>query len=192
MNRRFRAPWSAALIALLAASSAAAAPRADSAHADAAKAKLAVLRARIAELTGRMGSQLAQRDSLSARVRETELVIAAKRQRVEELHAAQLAAERHRSELRAEEGRNLAALQAERASLASQARAAYMIGRQEELKLLLNQSNPASLGRTLDLLRLLRRTAQPKNKIHSERRRAPAAAGRADRAANAGIAEACR
>lgn len=149
MNQRFRALWSAALIAVLAASSAAAAPPEDSAHADAAKAKLAALRARIAELTGRMGSQLAQRDTLSARVRETELVIAAKRQRVEELHAAQLAAERRRSELRAEEGRNLTALQAERASLASQARAAYMIGRQEELKLLLNQSNPASLGRTL-------------------------------------------
>ena len=149
MNQRFRALGSAALIAVLAASSAAAAPTADSAHAEAAKAKLAVLRARIAELTGRMGSQLAQRDSLSARVRETELGIAAKRQRVEELRAAQLAAERRRSELRAEEGRNFTALQAERASLASQARAAYMIGRQEELKLLLNQSSPASLGRTL-------------------------------------------
>jgi murein hydrolase activator len=150
MNQRFRALWSAALIAVLCASSPTALTEpADSAHADAAKAKLAALRARIAELTGRMGSQLAQRDSLSARVRETELVIAAKRQRVEELHAAQLAAERHRSELRAEEGRNLNALQSERASLASQARAAYMIGRQEELKLLLNQSNPASLGRTL-------------------------------------------
>ena len=149
MNQRFTALCSAALIAVLCASSPAALEAADSAHADAAKAKLAALRARIAELTGRMGSQLAQRDSLSARVRETELAIAAKRQRVEELHAAQLAAERHRSELRAEEGRNLNALQTERASLASQARAAYMIGRQEELKLLLNQSNPASLGRTL-------------------------------------------
>jgi murein hydrolase activator len=137
------------MIAVLSASSPAAAPPADSAHADAAKAKLAALRARISELTGRMASQLAQRDSLSARVRETELGLAAKRQRVEELRAAELAAERHRSELRAEEGRNLSALQAERASLASQARAAYMIGRQEELKLLLNQSNPASLGRTL-------------------------------------------
>ena len=149
MNQRFRALWSAALIAVLCAGSPAAAPTADPAHADAAQAKLAALRARIIELTTRMGSQLAQRDSLSARVRETELVIAAKRQRVEELHTAQLAAERHRADLRAEEGRNLSALQAERASLASQARAAYMIGRQEELKLLLNQSNPASLGRTL-------------------------------------------
>jgi septal ring factor EnvC (AmiA/AmiB activator) len=149
MNQRLKALCSAALIAVLAASSPAAAPPADSTHADAAKAKLAALRARIAELTGRMGSQLAQRDSLSARVRETELVIAAKRQRVEELHAGQLAAERHCADLRAEEGRDLNALQAQRASLASQARAAYMIGRQEELKLLLNQSNPASLGRTL-------------------------------------------
>ena len=147
MNQRFRALWSVALIAVLCVGSPVALTEpADSAQ---AKAKLAALRARIAELTGRMGSQLAQRDSLSARVRETELVIAAKRQRVEELHAAQLAAERHRSDLRAEQDRNLNALQAERATLASQARAAYMIGRQEELKLLLNQSNPASLGRTL-------------------------------------------
>ncbi|MDP9010655.1 MAG: peptidoglycan DD-metalloendopeptidase family protein [Pseudomonadota bacterium] len=114
-----------------------------------AKAKLAAVRARIAELTNRMGSQLAQRDSLSARVRETELVIAAKRQRVEELHAAEARSERRRSELRADQTRNQSALQSERESLATQARAAYMIGRQEELKLLLNQSNPASLGRTL-------------------------------------------
>jgi septal ring factor EnvC (AmiA/AmiB activator) len=141
---------SALLAFMLCASGAGAvAEPADSAHADAAKAKLAAVRARIAELTNRMGSQLAQRDSLSARVRETELVIAAKRQRVEELRAAEALAERRRAELRSEQARNQSALQSEQASLASQARAAYMIGRQEELKLLLNQSSPASLGRTL-------------------------------------------
>ena len=48
-----------------------------------ASAKLAVVRAKIAELTRRIGTQLAQRDSLNARVRETELDIAAKRQRVD-------------------------------------------------------------------------------------------------------------
>jgi septal ring factor EnvC (AmiA/AmiB activator) len=147
MNQHRRTFWSAALLALVcAAAPAAVTEPADSAQ---AKAKLAAVRARIAELTGRMGSQLAQRDSLSARVRETELAIAAKRQRVEDLRAAQTGVERRRAELRVEEGRNLTALQTERASLASQARAAYMIGRQEELKLVLNQSNPASLGRTL-------------------------------------------
>jgi septal ring factor EnvC (AmiA/AmiB activator) len=114
-----------------------------------AKAKLAAVRARIAELTNRIGSQLKQRDALSARVRESELDIAEKRQKVDELHAAQAAAERRRTDLRMEQTRNQNALQAERASLAAQVRAAYMIGRQQELKLLLNQNNPASLGRTL-------------------------------------------
>ncbi len=147
MNRGLRATGCAALLAIMCASGAAApAEPQDSAQ---AQAKLAAVRARIAELTGRMGAQLKQRDSLSAHVRETELIIAGKRQRVEALHVAQSAAEKRRAELRAEEARNLSALQAERDSLAAQARAAYMIGRQEELKLLLNQSSPATLGRTL-------------------------------------------
>jgi septal ring factor EnvC (AmiA/AmiB activator) len=151
MNRRHQWLCASALLAftLCASGQGAVTEPADSANADAAKAKLAAVRARITELTNRMGSQLAQRDSLSARVRETELVIAAKRQRVDELHASEAVAERRRSELRAEQTRNQNALQSERTSLASQALAAYMIGRQEELKLLLNQSNPASLGRTL-------------------------------------------
>jgi septal ring factor EnvC (AmiA/AmiB activator) len=114
-----------------------------------AKAKLGAVRARIAALTNRLGDELKQRDALSARLRAAELVITAKRRRLDELRAAQVAAERRRSELRALEERTQHALQAERDSLAAQVRAAYMIGRQEQLKLLLNQSDPASLGRTL-------------------------------------------
>ena len=114
-----------------------------------AKAKLSMVRARIAALTNRLGDELKQRDSLSARLRAAELLITAKRRRLDELRAAQVAAERRRSELRAQQGRDQNALQAERDSLAAQVRAAYMIGRQEQLKLLLNQSNPAGLGRTL-------------------------------------------
>jgi murein hydrolase activator len=136
-----------ASIGLYCASTWAAAPEpADSAQ---AKAKLAAVRARIAALTNRLGGELKQRDASSARLRETELVITAKRQRLEALRVAQGAAERRRSELRGEQLRDENALQAERAALAAQVRAAYMIGRQEQLKLLLNQSNPASLGRTL-------------------------------------------
>ncbi len=147
-NKCLQRLWIAALLAatLFAGGSGAAGEAADSAQ---AKAKLAAVRARIAELASRMGSHLAQRDTLSARVRETELIIAAKRRRVEELHAAQLAAERHRAELRADQTRNQNVLQSERISLANQARLAYMIGRQEQLKLLLNQSDPATLSRTL-------------------------------------------
>jgi septal ring factor EnvC (AmiA/AmiB activator) len=114
-----------------------------------AKAKLAAVRARIATLTRRLGDELEERDASSARLREAELVITAKRQRLDALRAAEIAAERRRSELRDEQGRDQQVLQAERAVLSAQVRAAYMIGRQEQLKLLLNQSNPASLGRTL-------------------------------------------
>jgi murein hydrolase activator len=141
---------SVAVAALLCASGpAAAAEPQDAAHADAAKARLAAVRARIAELTNRIGADLKQRDAVGARVREVELVIAAKRQRLDELHAAELAAERRRAELRAEQTRAQNTLQAERSSLAAQLREAYMIGRQDELKLLLNQNDPAGLGRTL-------------------------------------------
>ena len=114
-----------------------------------AKAKLAAVRARIADLTSRLGDELKKRDALSARLREAELVITAKRQRLDTVRAAEAAAERRRSELRALQGRAQNSLQAERAALGQQVRAAYMIGRQEQLKLLLNQSNPSSLGRTL-------------------------------------------
>ena len=114
-----------------------------------ARAKLAAVRERIADLTSRVGAELKQRDALNARLREADLEITAKRRRVEQLRADQAAVERHRDELRAEQARGEAALQSERAALAAQVRAAYMIGRQEQLKLLLNQSDPAMLGRTL-------------------------------------------
>jgi murein hydrolase activator len=114
-----------------------------------AQAKLAAVRARIAVLTNRLGEELKQRDELSARLREAELAITAKRRRLDELHAAEADAQRHAGELRAEQQLVQNGLHAQRAALAAEVRAAYMIGRQEELKLLLNQSSPAGLGRTL-------------------------------------------
>ena len=148
MNRRLRYPCMVAVCtALVCAGSWAAAPESsDSAQ---AKAKLAAVRARIAALTGRLSDELKRRDALGARLRETELVITAKRRRLDTLHTEQAAVERHRADLRAEQGRDQNALQVERAALGKQVLAAYMIGRQEQLKLLLNQSNPASFGRTL-------------------------------------------
>jgi septal ring factor EnvC (AmiA/AmiB activator) len=132
--------------ACLANESGAAANPADSAQ---AQAKLAAVRAQIAELTAHLGDQLKQRDALSARLREAELAITAKRQRLEALRVAQAVAERRRASLLAEQTRDQNALQGERAALAAEVRAAYMIGNQEQLKLLLNQSDPAGLGRTL-------------------------------------------
>jgi murein hydrolase activator len=124
----------------------AAAQSADSAQ---AKAKLAAVRSRISELTQRLGEQLKERDALSARLRDAELEITEKRRRLEDLRISEAAAERRRGQLRAEQARGQDDLAAERETLAAQMRAAYMIGREEQLKLLLNQSDPAALGRTL-------------------------------------------
>jgi len=114
-----------------------------------AKAKLAAVRARIAALTSHLGEELRQRDALSARLRTAELAVTDGRRRLDVLRAAQAAAERHRTELRNEQSRQEQELQAQRADLAAQVRTAYMMGSQDELRLLLNQSNPATLGRTL-------------------------------------------
>jgi septal ring factor EnvC (AmiA/AmiB activator) len=115
-----------------------------------AKAKLAAVRQRIADLTGRLGTELKQRDALSARLRDADLAITAQRRRLESLTAAAAAVERRRNELNAEEVRNRAALEAERASLAAQVRAQYMIGRADEMRLLLSQTNPAEAGRMVN------------------------------------------
>ncbi|HWG72417.1 MAG TPA: peptidoglycan DD-metalloendopeptidase family protein [Steroidobacteraceae bacterium] len=114
-----------------------------------AKARLAAVRARIAALTSHLGEELQQRDALSARLRTAELAVTDERVRLDALRTAQAAAERHRAELRNEQSRREQELQAQRADLAAQVRTAYMMGSQDELKLLLNQSNPATLGRTL-------------------------------------------
>jgi septal ring factor EnvC (AmiA/AmiB activator) len=123
-----------------------AAPKADAAQ---ARAKLAAVRERIADLTGRLGAELKQRDALGARLREADLGITEKRRRLENLDAAVEATERKRSELRAEQSRTREALDSERAALAAQVRTEYMLGRSDEMRLLLNQTNPAEVGRTL-------------------------------------------
>jgi septal ring factor EnvC (AmiA/AmiB activator) len=138
-----------ALLTLCVCTAAAGAP-ADSPDAAQAKAKLAAVRQRIAELTGRLGAELKQRDALSSRLRDADLAITVQRRRLESLTAAEAAVERQRNELNAEEAHNRAALEAERASLAAQVRAQYMIGRADEMRLLLSQTNPAEAGRMVN------------------------------------------
>jgi septal ring factor EnvC (AmiA/AmiB activator) len=133
-----------------AAPGAAAVPKAESPRdAAQAKAKLAAVRERIADLTGRLGSELQQRDALGARLREAELGITEKRLKLESLDAAEEALERKRNDLRAEQSRTRSALDAERAALAAEVRTGYLLGRSDEMRLLLNQTNPAEVGRTL-------------------------------------------
>jgi murein hydrolase activator len=131
----------------VAAAAAAAGTAADAPDAAEAKAQLAAVRERIAALTARLGTELKQRDALATRLRDADLGITAARRRLESLNASLLATLRQRSELAAEQARNRSALDAERTSLAAQARTQYMIGRADEMRLLLSQSNPAEAGR---------------------------------------------
>jgi len=116
-----------------------------------AKAKLAEVRGRIAALTNRLHGELQELDAHSARLREAEVGIAAARRRLEVLRTAELAADQRRRELHAVETREQTALDAERTQLATQVRTAYEIGRQERIKLLLNQGDPAAAGRMATL-----------------------------------------
>ncbi|MFI4890214.1 MAG: murein hydrolase activator EnvC family protein [Steroidobacterales bacterium] len=161
MNRRTRPFWACATLALAAASAmallcappGAAAPThaASATDSQQAKTKLAAVRARIAELARRRARELAERDALSAHLRDAELEVTAKRQALEELQATEAATAQRRAELLAERQRTQAALDGERSALAAQVRMAAMLGPQREIKLLLNQSDARRLGRMLTL-----------------------------------------
>ena len=116
-----------------------------------AKAKLAAVRARIADLARRRGKELAERDALGARLRDAELEVTAKRQSLERLQGEAAATAQRRLELLAERQRTQAALDGERSALAAQVRMAAMLGPQREIELLLNQSDARRLGRMLTL-----------------------------------------
>ena len=116
---------------------------AESADSAQAKAKLAAVRARIAELTSRIALELKQRDVVeraparggSGDCREAPRGSIRCMPRSSAPSGAARACAPSRRAIES-------ALQAERAALAAQVRAAYMIGPQEEIKLLLNQSDP--------------------------------------------------
>ncbi len=121
----------------------------DSADSVQAKARLTALRDRIAALTARLGTQLAARDALNARLREADLGITAGRLRLEGLRAAHAATSRRRAALRDEQSSIDKALTAQRRALGDEVRNAYLLGPREQLKLLLNQSDPSAVGRML-------------------------------------------
>jgi septal ring factor EnvC (AmiA/AmiB activator) len=101
----------------------------------------------IAELQQAIRAETTRRDSLAARLRDAELTVAGARQRLEQLRAQRVESTQRRSALRAQRASAEKKLAAERNELAGQLRAAYTIGRDEQLKLLLNQQDPAEFGR---------------------------------------------
>ncbi len=111
--------------------------------------RLAAVRERIAQLEQLLGETRTRKRDLEHGLRDIEKDIGALSGELRRLDARLAdgqreleASERRRAALRASLGE-------QREILAAQIRAAYAMGRQEQIKLLLNQQDPAGMGRTL-------------------------------------------
>jgi septal ring factor EnvC (AmiA/AmiB activator) len=111
--------------------------------------ELEQVREQIGRLKESMDKIATDRDRLTAELQEAEVVIAEKRTRLRELERERDYSARRKAELDAVLAEREAELDVESAELAEQVRAAYMSGSQEKIKLLLNQRDPATLGRLM-------------------------------------------
>ena len=111
--------------------------------------ELEAVRERISALEQRMAQTNADRDRVTRELEEFERAIARQRRLLENIESERRRTARRLEARAADMARREAELERESRELAAQVRAAYMSGGQERLKLILNQENPASLGRLL-------------------------------------------
>ena len=107
------------------------------------------LRSRIETLRHGLEGAQQQQGDLRTRLADAEQAIAALDARLKEYDAQLQTHTRRLNELEAEKRRLQDELDAQSAALGRQLRAAYILGRQDDLKILLNQEDPARLGRQL-------------------------------------------
>lgn len=117
--------------------------------------ELEEVRERISDLKKSMDRAARDRDRLTGELQNAEVAIAEKRTRLDALERERALAEKRRTGLEAAISDNENKLAAEAGTLADQLRAAYMSGNQERLRLLLNQKDPATLGRQMAYYRYL-------------------------------------
>lgn len=112
-----------------------------------ARAQLQTLREQIARITRQVSRGQAERDRLSRELRATEKSFGQAQAALDDLRQQRESGAARRAQLEAQRHRREADLASNRGALAAQLRAAYLIGREEPLKLLLNQGDPAQAGR---------------------------------------------
>ncbi len=113
------------------------------------------VRERISELKQSMDASAAERDRLTADLQDTEVAISERRLRLNEIEREQRYTTNKKQQLDADLAEREAHLNEESVALAAQVRAAYMSGSQEKIRLLLNQRDPATLGRLMAYYRYL-------------------------------------
>jgi septal ring factor EnvC (AmiA/AmiB activator) len=107
------------------------------------------VRERIEDLQRSIRRDTDRRDAVSAQLRDAEEKVRVARGRLGDVRERLAASDARLSGLTAERERAERTLREERRTLASQLRSAYMSGREEQLKLLLSQEDPAAFGRML-------------------------------------------
>ncbi len=112
-----------------------------------ARAQLQALRDQIARITRQVSRGQAERDRLTRQLRDTENSVGKAQAALEDLRQQRQSGASQRTQLAAQKQRLETDLAASRSVLARQLRAAYLTGREEPLKLLLNQGDPAQAGR---------------------------------------------
>jgi septal ring factor EnvC (AmiA/AmiB activator) len=117
--------------------------------------ELEEVRDRISDLKKSMDRSARDRDRLTDDLQEAEVAIAEKRLRLKDIERERDYSAKRLQELGATIADREAELAIESDHLAAQVRAAYMSGSQEKIKLLLNQRDPAMLGRMMAYYRYL-------------------------------------
>ncbi len=143
------------LIMLLLAALAAEAQNTEGELAKVREQELEEVRERISELKRSMDRSAAARDRLTGRLQSAEVEISEKRIRLKELERERDYSISQKAKLDGQIEQREAELERESRELESQVRAAYMSGSQERIKLLLNQRDPATLGRLITYYRYL-------------------------------------
>jgi septal ring factor EnvC (AmiA/AmiB activator) len=113
------------------------------------EAELKKVNARIEKVRKAVNADVEKRDQLSAQLRDAELSVQSSRRELDAVRAQRIEAEARLRTLESEKAERQRELDGERSALAGELRAAYVNGKEEQLKLLLNQEDPAAFGRML-------------------------------------------
>jgi septal ring factor EnvC (AmiA/AmiB activator) len=125
------------------------APAVHAASEKAKEAELAAVRQRIEKIRKTLQAEAERRDALTSQLKEAELSIAGAHDRLAALKREREAVQQQRATLERERSEAEARVEAERAQLGAEMKLAYINGREERWRMVLNQRDPARLGRNL-------------------------------------------
>jgi septal ring factor EnvC (AmiA/AmiB activator) len=123
--------------------------QASAAGIDTKEAELRQVRTRIESIRKQIHADAERRDALTGQLKSADLQIQSARERLAEVRARRIDSEQKLAGLKTEQTQTQREVADQREALASELKVAYMNGRQEQLKLLLNQQDPAAAGRMM-------------------------------------------